>query len=167
MFRPHTPGAYRVEISIDINAPKENVWQVLSDFTEVSWAPGVKSSYGIGKEELGIGAGRHCTLVGFGEVDEYITHFNPGEGFVYDVTPLGPLHNAYSSWWIAEDVSKGSNLNIVISYDIRYGIFGKLMHALVMQRKLRKSLSATSVAVKDRVEGMSLSENPLPKPAMS
>lgn len=167
MFNPHTPGAYRVEASIDINAPKENIWQVLSEFTDVSWAPGVKSSYGIGKEELGVGAGRHCTLEGFGEIDEYITHFSAGEGFVYSVTPLGPLHNTHSSWWITPASNEASRLNIIINYDIRFGIFGRLMHAMMMRRKLQKSMLTTVAAVKDRVEGVVMSGRAMAKPAMS
>jgi hypothetical protein len=41
---------------------------------------------------------------------------------------------------------------MVISYDIRFGPIGKLMHALIMRKKLQASLPETAAAVKIRVE---------------
>ncbi|NRB42386.1 MAG: SRPBCC family protein [Pseudomonadales bacterium] len=155
MKAPQLNGQHQVESTIQINAPVDQVWQILRDFGNVSWAPGVKSSYSIGKEELGVGTGRHCTLDGFGEIDEYVTLWSEGEGFVYSVSPLGPLNNANSRWWITALSDQQCELNVVLSYDLRFGLFGKLMHGLIMQRKLRASLPDTLEGVKSRAEGVS------------
>jgi hypothetical protein len=152
MEKPRLSGTYQVESTININAPKQQAWQVLRDFSEVTWAPGVKASYAIGKSEMGVGAGRHCALEGFGEIDEYITHWSEGTGFAYSVTPLGPLNNANSRWWLTEIGEQGCELNVIISYDIRFGLLGRLMHKLIMRSKLETSLPQTTAAVKSRVE---------------
>ncbi|NRB37095.1 MAG: SRPBCC family protein [Pseudomonadales bacterium] len=152
MNKPSLSGKYQVNASIDINAPIDKAWKVLRDFTDVTWAPGVKASHAIGKNEMGIGAGRHCTLDGFGEIDEYITTWSEGEGFVYSVTPLGPLHNASSRWWLSQTTNNRCKLDVVFSYDLRFSFLGQLMHALIMRKKLETSLPQTVAAVKTRVE---------------
>lgn len=153
MKAPKLSGKYELIARIDIDASQKNAWAVLEDFDNVyTWAPGVTASHGLGTKEKTVGAGRHCKLDGFGEIDEYITHWQPGTGFVYDVTPLGPLHQAFSSWWLVPTGENSVQLEVVFSYDIRFGLFGKLMHKLVMRGKLEKSLPDTLNAVKKRIE---------------
>ena len=153
MKAPILNGKYKVSSVIDLRAPQSKVWEVLKDFPNVYlWAPSVQESHAIGNKEFGVGAGRHCKLDGFGEIDEYITVWQEGSGFVYDVTPLGPLNRAFSSWWLTANNDHSTRLEVVFSYDIRFGIFGRIMHKLIMRSKLEKSLPDTLKAVKNRVE---------------
>ena len=150
---PVLPGLFKVTSKLTIKANKDKVWQVLKDFPNVyTWAPSVKNSYALNSKEQGVGAGRYCELDGFGEIEEMVTQWNEGEGFVYDVTPLGPLNNAFSSWWLAEMNNGTTVLTVTLSYDIRFGVFGKMMHKLVMRKKLEDSLPTALEALKERVE---------------
>lgn len=169
MAAPKLPGKYQVSSTIIISASKEEAWAVLRDFPNVyTWAPSVKVSSAIGNvKELGVGAGRHCVLDGFGAIDEYITHWQEGDGLVYDVTPLGPLNNGYSSWWLTQVDEQTTSLEVVISYDLRFGLLGKLMHALVMRSKLEKSLIQGTNSFKTRVETGELVRPYLQKPTVS
>jgi len=150
MNAPSLPGKYQVTASIEINAAQDIVWALLQDFANVEWAPGVNKSYHIGHEKKGVGAGRHCELDGFGEIDEYITQWHEGIGYVYNVSALGPLHQAFSSWWLTSENGK-TTLTVVFSYNIRFGLFGKVMHKLLMRGKLEKSLPLTLEGVKVEV----------------
>ena len=153
MKAPTLAGKYRLVARIDNDASQKKSWEVLEDFNNVyTWAPGVTESHGIGKGDKQIGAGRHCKLDGFGEIDEYITHWQEGTGFVYDVSPLGPLHNALSSWWLTPIDETSTRLEVVFSYNIRFGLFGRIMHKLIMRGKLEKSLPETLQSVKKRIE---------------
>jgi len=153
MSAPQLSGKYQVVAHVTINANQHNVWEVLEDFANVyTWAPGVEKSHALGKPELGVGAGRYCKLDGFGEIEEYITQFNSGTGFVYDVTALGPLHEAFSCWWLTKVTNHQTRLTVTFSYNIRFGLVGWLMHSLMMRSKLEKSLPETLAAVKKRVE---------------
>jgi hypothetical protein len=153
MKEPQLPGKYHVTAVIDLNASQSKVWNVLQDFSNVYlWAPSVTESHALGNKTIGVGAGRHCKLDGFGEIDEYITTWQEGTGFVYNVTPLGPLDNAHSSWWLSANDEHNTRLKVVFSYDIRFGLFGRIMHKLIMRSKLEKSLPETLKAVKNRVE---------------
>ncbi len=139
--------------SIEINVPIEQVWQVLVDFDTVSeWAPGVTESYGIGKERMGVGHGRHCEIKGFGGLDEYITDYEAGRGYTYEVTPLGPLHEFTSQWSINEIGVGKTRLSIAVSYELRFSFVGKLMHKLIVRNKLESSLPEVAEAVKNRAE---------------
>ncbi len=153
MKAPKLNGKYSVAASIKINASQADTWALLSDFNNVyTWAPGVKVSHGLSQKEKMVGAGRHCELPGFGAIDEVVTQWQEGTGFVYDVTPLGPLNNAYSSWWLTKLNDQTTRLDVVLSYDLRFGLFGKLLHSLIMKNKLQSSLPDTLSACKKRVE---------------
>jgi hypothetical protein len=143
---------YKIIKSINIKSSKEKAWDVLSDFNNVyTWAPGVEESYGLTDLNQQVGAGRHCKLDGFGEIDEYVIEWNEGSGFVYDVTPLGPLTNAISRWSL-ESHGQTTKLVVDFNYDIRFGIIGRIMHKLVMRKKLENSLPDTLISLKKRIE---------------
>lgn len=150
---PEVEGKYRVSSSITINAPQAAVWQLLEDFGNVyQWAPGVEKSHSLGNKEKCIGAGRYCKLDGFGEIEEYVTHWQEGNGFIYDVTPLGPLHQAFSRWALTSTGEKTTILSVTLAYNIRFSLLGKFMHRMIMRSKLEKSLPQVLAAVKEQVE---------------
>ena len=153
MAQPTLLGKYQVSSSLDIFAPQTDVWDVLKEFADVyTWVPTVKESHAVGIGSQCVGAGRHCFLEGFGEIDEYITQWQDGTGFVYDVSPLGPLNKAFSSWWLTSPGKNVTHLNVTFSYEIRFGLFGKIMHKLMMRSKLETSLPQALEALKVRVE---------------
>ena len=139
--------------TITINAPKVQVWAVLEDFNNVyTWAPGVSESHGFGSKQQEIGAARHCKLSDFGAIDEVITEWKQGQGFTFTISPLGPLNNAISRWTLIEVDAQTTRLEVKFAYDIRFSIFGKLMHNLVMRKKLLTSLPQALQAFKQRIE---------------
>jgi len=139
--------------STTINAPKDQVWAVLEDFNNVyTWAPGVSESHGLGSKQQEMGAARHCKLSDFGAIDEVITEWKQGQGFTFTISPLGPLNNAISCWTLIEVDAQITRLEVEFAYDIRFSIFGKLMHNLVMRKKLLTSLPQTLHAFKQRIE---------------
>ncbi|MEH6443958.1 MAG: SRPBCC family protein [Oceanospirillaceae bacterium] len=139
--------------SITIDAPMDKVWSVLEDFNNVySWAPGVTESHGLGSKHQEIGASRYCKLSDFGTIDEVVTQWKQGEGFTYTVSPLGPLNDAISRWSLIEVNSKTTRLEVEFAYNIRFSVFGRMMHRLVMRKKLLSSLPDTLLALKKRIE---------------
>jgi len=153
MKQPTLTGQHHIASTIDINATQEQVWAVLKDFANVyQWAPGVKESHALGSLAESVGAGRHCVLEEFGKVDEYVTQWYDGKGFVYDVTPLGPLNKSFSCWWLESPSANVTRLTTTFAYDIRFGLFGKAMHKLVMQSKLKKAFPEVLEAIKTHIE---------------
>lgn len=153
MSIPKISGKYRVSSSIKIEAPQSEVWRLLEDFGNVyQWAPGVEESHSIGTKDKCVGAGRYCKLEGFGDIEEYITHWHEGNGFIYDVTPLGPLCESLSRWELTSTDKHSTALSVSLVYNIRYSLFGKFMHKVMMRGKLEKSLPQVLEAVKSIVE---------------
>ncbi len=150
------PGKYKVQSDVIINASTDEVWDVLKEFGSVSeWAPTVTKSYYLDAQTFGVGTGRHCDIEGFGGIDEVVTEWQEGVGFVYSVTPLGPLDNVNSSWQLTRISDRDTRLQVILSYDLRFGILGKILHKLVMRRKLEQSLPDTLAAFKERLTKVS------------
>ncbi len=153
MKAPQLPGKYEVRTAVIINTPAATVWDVLKDFSNVSnWAPTVTESYYLNTKTSGVGTGRHCHIEGFGDIQEYVTDWQEGTGFTYSVTALGPLAASNSSWWLTRIDNQTTKLEVVFSYDLRFGLFGKILHKLMMRKKLEKSLPETVAATKTHVE---------------
>lgn len=152
MNAPQLHGKYAVKTAVIINTPAA-VWDVLKDFGSVSdWAPTVSESHYLTAQTDGVGTGRHCHVVGFGNIQEHVTDWHKGKGFAYSVTALGPLAASSSSWWLTRIDDQTTKLEVVFSYDIRFGLFGKILHKLVMRKKLEQSLPETLAATKKHVE---------------
>ena len=153
MTLPQINRTYKQENSIRINAPKQEVWEILKDFNNVyTWAPSVSDSYGLGDKREEVGAGRYCKVEGFGEIEEYIRHWYEGTGFIYDVTPLGPFKNTMSRWEIQSINATTTQLNMYLTYDLRFGVLGKMMHKVLLNGKLKASVQDTLKSFKHRVE---------------
>ncbi len=152
MTQIDTQRKYSISKTIHIKSTQQQAWDVLRDFNNVyTWAPGVEESYGLTVKDKQVGAGRHCKLDGFGEIDEYVIQWDEGTGFVYDVSPLGPLTNALSRWKLVDN-GPTTSLIVELNYDIRFGLIGKIMHKLIMRKKLEESLPDTLNALKKRIE---------------
>lgn len=63
----------QVNATIRIDAPREKVWDAVSDIGLVhQFHPGVEASCSTTEVHGGIGAGRRCDLYGGGKVDEVV-----------------------------------------------------------------------------------------------
>jgi hypothetical protein len=145
--------SYLIESNVMINAPLSKVWQVLSDFNDVyTWAPTVTHSSGLDDKINQVGAGRHCTIEGFGSIVEVLTQWEENKGFTYTISDLGPLTQGLSRWTVTEESQNKVSIKVEFGYELRFSLFGKLMHKLVMRRKLEAGLPDTLKALKTRVE---------------
>ncbi|MEE8371229.1 MAG: SRPBCC family protein [Sphingomonadales bacterium] len=153
MTEKKLPGKYYLQAGLNLAVPAAKVWEVLADFSVVdTWAPQVTRSYALDGQDRGLGAGRHCDIKGFGGVDERITKWVEGRSFIYSVTPLGPLGVSHSRWTVHEIDDRSSRVVAEFGYDVRFGLFGKLLHATMMRPKLESSFPKTLLALKRRVE---------------
>ena len=144
---------YSVQTNITVRANRQAVWALLAQFDDVhTWAPGVLKSHGIGQSKLGVGHGRHCELKGFGGIDETITQWLPNEKLVYSVSDVGPLKNGSSRWELRQLNEQQTELAISLSFELRFGVLGRLMFHLMMKPKLQASLDGAAAATKKRVE---------------
>ena len=81
-----------VNAKIVANAPREAVWKVLADFSNIAdYTDSVKTSVSTSEATTGSEATRHCDLAPFGSTEERVTEFVPNERLgvlLYDVKGL-------------------------------------------------------------------------------
>lgn len=136
-----------------IGASPEAVWAVLSNFHSVDgWAPRVRRVIAIGDATHGLGMARHCDVRGLGGVDEVVNVWEEGRRLGYSVTPVGPI-GASQSLWKLDPAPEGSTLvTLRLSYDMRFGPLGALLHGLLVRRLLARNLRGALALLKRRVE---------------
>ena len=144
---------YGMKKRLTINAPLDKVWVVLADFNNVyTWAPSVEHSHALNDKSQTEGAGRVCSIKGFGKVNEVITQWNENKGIEFTVSDLGPLKNTLCHFRIKAIDADRTQLDMTFDYDLKFGLFGKVLHQMVMEKRLNTSLSHTLEAFKTRIE---------------
>lgn len=144
---------YGMHKVLTINAPLSKVWDVLADFDNVyTWAPSVEHSHALNDKSKVEGAGRVCSIKGFGKVNEEITQWNESKGIEFTVSDLGPLKNTLCHFQIKALNPTTTQLDMTFDYDLKFGVFGKALHSLLMKNRLATSLDHTLGAFKTRIE---------------
>ena len=108
---------------IQINAPKEKVWEILSNLETVqNYDSMVINAFYTSDIKEGVGASRQCDLPEGGYIKERITAWHPGEGyslFVYeDSEPDSPLENQVAHFALAEN-EQGTKVTMTFEYTLK------------------------------------------------
>ncbi len=143
------------EIQIDI--PKEKVWQVMADFGGVqNYNPNVKKSYATSKANGGLGATRHCDLTMFGaSVEERITDWQEGRKYtieVYDSKKAPPFKESVAYLAVRDDGRGGSIVTGAFYYALKFGPIGFLMDQLIVKSQFEKGFTRLLAGLKHHCE---------------
>jgi ligand-binding SRPBCC domain-containing protein len=139
---------------IRIDAPVAQVWSVLADIEAVQhYNPTVASARCTSPAREGIGASRHCDLKPKGWVKERVTVWEAERALGLEVSESEwPI--VYMRW--RTDVTadgKGTLVAQDLEYEMKFGLLGRLMDALMMRRKLRQGVGEVFAGLKRYVEG--------------
>jgi len=137
---------------IQINAPKEKVWEVLADFGGVSkWAPSVTHSVSSTEANRGVGCERQCDIPGFGTLKERVTEWEEGQRISFSVEGVGPMKSMLNEISVSP---KGDRTLVTFTVDFRmkFGPVGAIMDRLVVRRQMRKLAELTLAGLKHHVE---------------
>ncbi len=142
----------QIKSEIKINAPKEEVWEVLGDFGGVSkWAPTVAKSFSTTTATEGVGCERKCEIPGFGNVSERITEWDEGTRIKYAVEGVGPMKSMTSGFSLRRE-GKETLASMTVNFQMKFGIIGALMDRLMVRRKISKQVQITLAGLKHHVE---------------
>lgn len=134
-------GVFRAEGNAVIAADPALVWSVLGDFQNVgNWAPEVTASSSLGEADNGLGAGRRCHIRGVGEVDEFVTHWEPPKRLRYSVSPIGPIRRSESDWRVDAEPNGGTRVSLALDYQVGLGVLGRLLNTLIIQNRVEQSI---------------------------
>ncbi|MFW2383033.1 MAG: SRPBCC family protein [Acidimicrobiales bacterium] len=127
-----------VQVSKVLDAPQQNVWDVLYDFPNISqWNSGVTASYATG-QELGVGAQRHCDLSPTGQLEETLLELDePNRALVrIDSTKRIPIKHGEVEFQL-EPTDLGTTVTLTYSYAPKGGPLSGLV-GRVMDPQLQK-----------------------------
>jgi len=125
----------RITDEIRINAPKNKVWEIISDLGGIeNYHPGVKKSYYTSEIRKGVGASRFCELLPMGSIEESATEWEEGEGYVLEVLSgekLPPFKRAYIRFSLKEE-GQETLATISFDYTLKFGPIGRLLDAWLL-----------------------------------
>ena len=89
----------KISSQIQINVPKNKVWDIIADFGNVSkWAPIVTKSAAIGSSNQGVGAERSCEVIQMGTVTEKAVEWDEGNSVKYEVKGLPSVNSFFNKF---------------------------------------------------------------------
>lgn len=122
---------------IVINSSIEKIWEALTNIEELEkYDPTVKKSTALSQSKSGIGATRKVDMKdGKNWFEEKVTVFKQNEALTYELTacsfPVQNLKHSYSF----EKVGNQTKVKQVMEYQIKFGIFGKILDALMIRKQ--------------------------------
>ncbi len=143
-----------VSSKIHIGAPKDQVWEVLSDLGGIyKWNPGVSSSHYTSEQTQGDGATRHCDLESpRGYLEERALEWRDGEGYVIDVYDSNlPIEKNRIEFSLTAE-GDGATVTVTPDYKLKYGLLGSLLDRLWARRQLQKGFDEMLAGLKHHVE---------------
>ena len=138
---------------IIISASVEKVFRTLADLESVKFTnPLVKTVKIISPNKEGVGSARHCDFKDGKFVEERITAFEPNKSISFDLYKhQWPL--VFMRW--TNRLEKRADSTLLVSdteYELKFGITGKIMDALIMRRKFSQIIDDALGKLKGYVE---------------
>lgn len=143
-----------IQNEITINAPIEKIWEAL---TEVDWLekydPTVKKSVALTGAKRGIGAKRKVEMLdGKNWFEEQCTIHKRNESLTYELTACSfPVHQLKHSYSF-ETTGNQTRVKQIMQYEMKFGIFGKIMDALMVRSQSDKGIKKFLAGLKSFTE---------------
>ncbi|KJD31196.1 hypothetical protein PW52_16775 [Tamlana sedimentorum] len=148
-------GVTIITSEVEINASREKVWKVLSLIGEIEkFHPLVKKSEAISHIKSGLGAKRHCELLPMGQMEEEVVEWREGKSFVLEVVggKMLPPYRFMKGRIDLVELDEKTKVTFLFSYQLKYGILGRMMNALVIRPQFKKAPPKYVNGLKEYVE---------------
>jgi len=142
----------RNEITID--APIEKIWQALTEVDLLEkYDPTVKASTALTAAKNGIGAKRKVDMLdGKNWFEEQCTIHQPNEALTYELTACSfPVHQLKHSYSF-EKVGNQVRVKQIMQYEMKFGVLGKIMDALMVRNQSDKGIKKFFAGLKSFTE---------------
>ena len=148
----------QIAYSVQIDAPKDKVWEILADFPGVSsYNPTVGASRPLTDHHSGVGAERHCDLTISGAyVRERVVEWTEGESYrvhIFDGKRTPPWKNPHAVLSVADGGDgDGTIASGSFEYEMKYRPVGALIDRFMVRPQFGKAFSLILAGLKHQAE---------------
>lgn len=139
---------------IVIQAPLMEIWEELAHLENLEkFDPTVKRSVALSPHKTGVGAKRKVDMLdGKNWFEETCTTCEPGKSLTYELTACTfPIHQLSHSYRF-EDLGLQTRVVQVMEYRMKYGLFGKILDAMLVQKQTATGIRKFFSGLKAHVE---------------
>jgi ligand-binding SRPBCC domain-containing protein len=133
----------QVKEAIEIGAPLDTVWSILENFGDVAaWAPYMRHSALIGEQKTGVGTRRKLRHDWGFHIEEAVTNWDTGRGFVFAVVKAPyPMKDVRETWMI-EHANGHTTVTSTVEYSMGLAWLGLLLDYSLVQHIVRREMRA-------------------------
>jgi len=123
-----------------INAAPERVWAIVSDVTTIHlWHPSVASADLLSERPTGMHAARRCNFRDGTNVREDVVEVDEGRRVRLALSEFSmPMKSLAAEFSVATAADGTSEVTFTIDFEVKYGVLGQLMGALMVRGQLEK-----------------------------
>lgn len=148
----------KADAEVVVNLPRAEVWQRLRDLSIAhKYVPGLRDCRLTTEQKEGVGASRRVYATSGMELDETVTEWNEGKGFVIRLhdgaKPPPPIFTEARFHYILEDAPEGQTLfRPTMTYTIKWGALGALLDKLLLNMIIRSNMKKVGTGLKQFYE---------------
>lgn len=147
----------RIERSVSIDAPADEVWAAISDLKAVAnWNPNVADAT-TGTISRGVGATRTCELAPRGRIEEVVSGWTEGTEIWFAIGAHGAIRSA-DMGLVIHRTPEGAVVDAVADYHLALGPVGPVIDKLTTKRLMSHMLERALDGLKAHVETREESE---------
>lgn len=141
-----------VSVHRDTAVDAETLWAVLSDLPALAeWAPGIDGARVTSENASGVGAVRRVATAQFGEIEQHVTVWAPGETLAYVTAQSGPFVRTLTRYDLTTEADGACRVGLRLAFEVAPGA----MSVAQAQAVLTKGLTATLQALDMRARSLS------------
>lgn len=132
-------GLTYLSATATIRVPRHEVWEVVQEIGNImAFHPLIKESRLLNSVK-GIGARRLCQLKPMGTMEEQITAWNDGIGFVTEVTggKMLPPYEIMRGTLKLEEEGARTRVTFTFCYKLKFGLLGRVINALLVKPQFK------------------------------
>jgi len=142
-----------LENSIHIGATPEKIWSVLASLEALDqYDPGIRKVEIVSPSKEGPGSTRRCDLTPGGWFKEQVADWRPYQSISFELMECTlPVRRLKHSYTLTPD-GGGTLVRQRMEYELKFGLIGKLMDAVMVRRKWDVGIKGFFVGLKHFVE---------------
>lgn len=144
------PRTRTIKHEIDIDAPRDQIWEVLARLDSFGdYSPVVKGDTILSEQRDGVGAERRCDAYRPGHIDERVVAWDEGARIALEVVGGMPIKGT-GVWTLTG--TDPTNVTFQLDYAPRFGPIGFVMDKMMMAREMDKGFASNLAGLKAHVE---------------